>query len=120
MTQAATATAETTGTGRSAVCEAWERRARELAEARQTPAPRLLAADCYRTVFGVPGPLGPMREYIVWVTPHDGRVVCDCLAGQHGRPCCHAGAVLQAEAKRLARLEAADDDRWALVEAGQW
>lgn len=97
----------------------WERRALELAEVRNTPAPRILAADTFRKVYGV-RKSSAVGEYVVLLTPFDGRAVCDCLAGQHGRPCCHAGAVLQAEAKRLERIEASDSDRWALIEAGQW
>lgn len=98
---------------------AWEQRARELAEARHTPAPRMLAAESFRKAYGVRRSSG-LGEYVLLVTPFDGRVVCDCLAGQHHRPCCHVGVVLEAEAKRLARMETAEQDRWALVEAGQW
>lgn len=116
MTQAALAVKTTR---RQTTREEWERRAIELAEARQTPAPRLLAADFWRKVYGVPKSSG-VGEYVVLLAHFDKRPVCDCLAGQHYRPCCHAGAVLQAEAKRLERMEAADNDRWALVEAGQW
>lgn len=116
MTQAAQAVKTTSGTMTRA---AWEQRARELAEARQTSAPRILAADSFRKVYGVKRSSG-LGEYVLLYTPFDKRVMCDCVAAQYSRPCCHAGAVLQAEEKRLARIEAADSDRWALVEAGQW
>lgn len=71
------------------------------------------------------------------------RLVCDCTAGKYDRICQHRAAVYvelfnQAERRRrLAeeveaalrqereerderRVAFADDDRWALIEAGQW
>lgn len=116
---AAAAVTSTVGATVSGVRERWNRRARELAEAKHTPAPRILAADSFRKAYGV-RKSSAVGEYVLLYTPFDGCVVCDCLAGQHSRPCCHAGAVLLAEEKRLARVEVCDSDRWVLVEAGQW
>lgn len=79
MTQA-TLTQATKTTRRNTTRAVWEQRARELAEARQTPAPRILAADSFRKVYGVKRSSN-MGEYVLLVTPFDGRVVCDCLAG---------------------------------------
>lgn len=77
-----------------------------------------------RTVYAVPSRSQAGRWHLVAVIS-GAHLVCDCQAAQYGRICAHRAATrerlaAEAEAKRLARLEAADSDRWALVEAGQW
>lgn len=92
--------------------EQWNTRALELAEARGlVGTARVLAADSYRTVYGVrrSRPIG--AEYVVLVTPCDGRATCDCLAGLHGKPCSHAGAALEAERERQVQ-RTAEREQW--------
>lgn len=92
-------------------------------------------------IFAVPSQSQPNRFHIVTLVGN--RLICDCRSRVI---CCHRGAVhmemvVQADRRRrlaeeveaalreerdeAARREAerasfADDDRWALIEAGQW
>lgn len=100
--------------------EAWTQRALELAEVRHTTGTaRVLAAESFRIVYGVRRSHA-LGEYIILATSFDGRVVCDCIAGLHGRPCCHAGAAIHADRQRLqassTRSEALD---W-FANGGEW
>lgn len=104
--------------------EQWERRALELAQTKHLDGTaRVLCQDAYRVVYGVrrSWPIG--AEWVVLVTPRSGRVVCDCLAGLHDRPCCHAGAALHAERQRLEahRRSSARSEAWQWwLHGGEW
>lgn len=105
--------------------EKWNARALQLAETAGLTATsaRVLASDSYGVAYGMRRrrPIG--REYIVLITRRDLYARCDCIAGLRGWPCSHAGAAILAEqerARREERVAAADADRWALIEAGQW
>jgi hypothetical protein len=43
-------------------------------------------------VYAVPSRSEPSRWHLVVVDPREGRLVCDCPAGQHGRICAHRAA----------------------------
>ena len=79
-------------TARAITPEQWNARALELAEAQHlTGTARELAGNETHQFFGV-RKSSVTGEYIVRVTR--GHVSCDCVAGQHGHACKHAGAVL--------------------------
>lgn len=117
-------TTQTPITPRTLSREKWTARAVQLAEAHglTAAATRVLASDSHCTAYGVRRRLH-LHPYVVLVGRRDGFTCCDCIAGLRGWPCSHAGAAILAEqerARREERVAAADADRWAMIEAGQW
>jgi hypothetical protein len=105
--------------------DAWEARALELAEAQHlTGTARLLAENSLRSFYGV-RKSGPVGEYVVRVDRIGGQVrglpSCGCMAGQHDKPCKHAGAALHAEAQRERAISKPDTDPLASWRrGGEW
>jgi SWIM zinc finger len=94
--------------------DAWEARALELAAAQHlTGTARLLAENELRAFYGVRRS-GPVGEYTVRVDRIAGELrrppSCGCMAGEHGKPCKHAGAVLHALGQRERAISQADID----------
>lgn len=91
----------------------WDARAIELAEAAHlTGTARLLSENELHSFYGV-RKSGPAGEYLVRVERIGGHVLhvrCDCLAGQHGKACKHAGATLYALRLREQAISQPDTD----------
>ncbi len=101
--------------------DAWDVRAIALAEAKgaRGTARYLRPHPSARGhVYRVPSRSGDGTYAVVaW---GDGRTECTCPAGQHGRPCCHAGDVLLAERVRLTP-STGPSDAWAWwMLGGEW
>jgi hypothetical protein len=92
----------------------WEARAIELAEAQHlTGTARQLAAVPLREFWGV-RKSSPAGEYTVrvewWYGGDLRRIACTCPAGERGRACRHAGAVLHALGQRERAISQPETD----------
>jgi hypothetical protein len=92
----------------------WDARSIELAEAQHlTGTARLLAENEMRDFYLV-RKSGPVGEYMVrvewWRTGQIRRISCGCPAGERGRACKHAGAVLHALYVRERAISQPDTD----------
>jgi hypothetical protein len=91
----------------------WEARALELAEAQHlTGTARVLAENSLHAIYAVRRS-SVTGEYLIHVLRIAGevhRVSCDCVAGEHGKACKHAGAVLHALGQRERAISQADMD----------
>lgn len=93
--------------------EMWEARALELAEEKHTTGTaRELASNELHAVYAVrkDSALGEYLIHVVQLGDAVHRLRCDCLAGQHGRPCKHVGATLHALRQRERAIAQPDTD----------
>jgi hypothetical protein len=103
----------------------WEARAIELAEREHlTGTARQLAAVPLREFYGV-RKSGPVGEYVVrvefWYGGELRRIACTCPAGERGRACKHAGAVLHTLRLRERAISQPDTDPLASWRrGGEW
>lgn len=102
----------------------WEARAVELAtSAHLTGTARQLAGNELHTFYGVrrSGPVGEHVVRVYRIGDPAQRVSCDCMAGTHGKPCRHVGAVLHALRSRERAIRQADSDPLAnWRRGGEW
>jgi len=59
------------------------------------------AANVERVQYGVYRVPSASSKRTYLVTVHGAEYVCDCTAGQHGKPCHHTAAVLIAKTERM-------------------